>query len=442
MHDFARNIRDSIMRHKLLDDSGRPVIVGLSGGADPVALLWVHQSFGYTFIAAHSHCGLRGKESDRDRDHAMSTAHQLGAKWVTVNFDTTSYCRQHGLGIEEGCRRLRYEWFHSLIDQYDAQAIAVAHHRDDQVETFFINLLRSSGLKGLKGMLPRNGHIIRPMLDMSRSDVTDYLRDTGLSYVTDSSNLSDDFTRNRIRHNVIPALRTASPTAVDADRAVVHAMANIDESRRLLDCLVAERSRRYATATGGWNVADLRRNEPMAEAMLFAILAPLGFRRDITDAILAASDESGRRFIDSSGGEWLIHGGELRPYSKNIAPSYSSTNLRDLPLAIEEINPAEFHPQRDASVLYLDATALDGTHTWELRPWSKGDRIRPFGMNGSRLVSDLLSDAKVPVDMKQTIRVLTRDRVIIWVVGMRTSAHFTIGSSTVSVLKITCTDTL
>lgn len=435
-HSFVRKIGDSISRHSLLA-GGAPVVVGLSGGADSVALLAALCDLGYRCVAAHCNFGLRGDESDRDCEHARRVADKLGAEWMTVRFDTKAFCRENGLCIEDGCRRLRYEWFGRIAGETGAQAVAVAHHREDQVETFFLNLLRSSGLRGLKGMLPRNGNIVRPMLDVTRGDVIGFLADRHLDFVTDSSNLSDDYTRNRLRHNVLPALREAS-AAADADAAVVAAMAHVDESRRLLDALVASVAAGYA-AGDGWNVAAISGNVPCAAAFLHTLLSPLGFSRDVTDAIHAAATSTGSRlFADRNGNRWILHNGVFRKAEVSLAGStdFRAASLSDLPLMVEVMDVSEFSPCRDARFLYLDAEATEGVHSWQLRPWRHGDRIKPFGMNGSRLVSDILSDAKVPADRKKNVMVLTRDEEILWVVGYRTSRHFAIAAATRSVLKI------
>lgn len=435
MHPFVRQIADAVDRHSLLRSDGSPVVVGLSGGADSVALLAALRTLGYSCVAAHCHFGLRGAESDRDRDHACDVALRLGARWEETRFDTRAYCRDNGIGLEDGCRRLRYGWFRQIAADTGAQAVAVAHHRDDQAETFFLNLLRSAGPSGLRGMQPRSGFVVRPMLGVAHADVLRFLADEGLTYVTDSSNLSDDFTRNRIRHNVIPALRGVS--GVDADRAVVRSMAHIGECAALLDSLVAARARRYAVAGGGWDVAAIVSGEEMPEAFLYALLAPSGFRRDVTDAVIASARGAGsRRFGDCAGGSWILHSGVLRRAVAASGMSWHASSLRDLPLDVRELPRSEFHPARDASVLWLDSDVCGTPHRWELRPWRQGDRLQPFGMSGTRLVSDILSDAHVAADDKERVMVLTCDGVLLWVIGFRTSRHHIVGAATRDVLRV------
>ncbi|MDE7443098.1 MAG: tRNA lysidine(34) synthetase TilS, partial [Muribaculaceae bacterium] len=188
MHEFEHKIKQLIDSEGLLPDGGK-VIVGLSGGADSVALLSALRALNYRCVAAHCNFSLRGKEADRDQHHAQTIAMQLDAEWRTVKFDTKSYMQANGVSAEMACRELRYEWFNRLLEDAEAEAIAVAHHRDDNVETFLLNLLRGAGIHGLRGMKPRNGHVIRPMLNCTRAEVTNYLSTKGLTFVTDSTNL-------------------------------------------------------------------------------------------------------------------------------------------------------------------------------------------------------------------------------------------------------------
>lgn len=439
MHPFEKKVSDFIAARSLLRPDAGPVIVGLSGGADSVALLAVLTALGYTCIASHCNFHLRGDESERDRRHALLTALRLRTGWEATEFDTRGYCRTRGCGLEEGCRELRYRWFDAIARKHSARAIAVAHHREDQTETFFLNLLRSSGPEGLKGMLPANGRIIRPLLCATRAEILDYLADRGLSFVTDSSNSSADFLRNRLRLNVLPALREAAD--VDADAAINRAMTHIDESRRLLRSLIDRAAAPYRNlADGSVDIAAIAASEPMAAAFLYQLLAPEGFSRSTTDAILASASESGRRFADNSGRTWLLDRGTLRRYSARSAESSAASTPYRLPLAVSEIEPAQFRPAPGADVIFLDAEAAASPARWELRPWRRGDRIRPFGMKGTRLVSDILSDAKVALDRKESVRVLERDGLILWVAGFRASAHFPVTQSTRRILRIALPD--
>ncbi|MDE6491207.1 MAG: tRNA lysidine(34) synthetase TilS, partial [Muribaculaceae bacterium] len=215
MDELEHKVLQSIARHRLIADDTRPVIVGLSGGADSVALLATLTALGYRCVAAHCNFGLRGEESIRDRDHSRAIADRLGCEWITTEFNTRAYMLQNGISLEMACRDLRYNWFAEQLNALGAQAIAVAHHRDDNIETLMLNLLRGSGIRGLRGMRPRNGDIIRPLLECTRSDITAYLERRAIPYITDSSNLENDVARNRLRNIVLPCIYREFPQAPD-----------------------------------------------------------------------------------------------------------------------------------------------------------------------------------------------------------------------------------
>ena len=212
-----RTVRSYIERNRLLsDDDRRPVLVGLSGGADSVALLSVLVRLGYACVALHCDFHLRGEESERDAAFARTFAESLGVPFYQTDFDTVAYAREHHLSIEMAARALRYAWFEELRERLGAQAIAVAHHRDDSVETVVMNLIRGTGIRGLTGIRPRNGFVVRPLLCVSRADIVAWLENQGIRYVTDSTNLSDAYTRNFIRLNVLPLLERINPSVREA----------------------------------------------------------------------------------------------------------------------------------------------------------------------------------------------------------------------------------
>ena len=219
--EFEKKIEAYIKRHALLSPDDR-IIVGLSGGADSVALLAVLSALGYRCIAAHCNFNLRGTESLRDREHATEIADKLASEYQVIDFNTEAYRRGTGQSIEMACRSLRYRWFEQLRVQYNAAAIAVGHHREDNVETAMLNMLRGTGIAGMAGIAPRSGHVVRPLLDVTRSEICRYLQQQGLQWVDDSSNASNDYNRNRLRNVVLPAVaREFGPKSMDTLAASV-----------------------------------------------------------------------------------------------------------------------------------------------------------------------------------------------------------------------------
>ena len=404
---FPERIARFIAAERLLTP-GATVVVGLSGGADSSALLAVLCRLGYRCIAVHCHFGLRGGEADRDLLHSRSLASALGADFREVRFDTRAYMRANGVSAEMACRDLRYDYFERLRAETGAEAIAVGHHRDDNVETFFLNLLRGSGLHGLRAMLPRRGRIIRPLLSVSRADILAYLDAEGIDYVTDSTNASIDFRRNRLRNVLMPVLEREFPGATDAvDRSIACLRGN----EQLYDSLLPARRDSLDGVT---------------PTLLHEWLAPYGFNSDQCLRILSSA--SGAVFTTPTHRLTLCPGGRY-----DLAPLDRPHSRPHLTGAIRP-RPENFRPER--GVLYLDASALAEGKPWQLRPWRHGDRMRPFGMRGSRAVSDLFAEAGIPASERTSRYVLTLGDDIIWAVGVRASALYPITEKTENIIEI------
>jgi len=203
-------IRNYITKHQLLDED-KPVLIGLSGGADSVALIGILIRLGYSCIIAHCNFHLRDEESDRDEAFVRNLAEKWEIPFYKTDFDTIRYATENRLSVEMAARELRYRWFEEIRCQLDAQAIAVAHHQDDSAETILMNMVRGTGIRGVSGIAPKNGYVVRPLLAVSRKDILDWLEDQQLSYVTDRTNLSDEYTRNFIRLRVFPLLEGINP---------------------------------------------------------------------------------------------------------------------------------------------------------------------------------------------------------------------------------------
>lgn len=439
MTDFISTIRRSIERHKLLSGDA-VVIVALSGGADSVALLSALTALGYRCIAAHCNFKLRGEESERDQCHAADIARRLGAEFAVTDFNTTDHASAHGISIEMAARELRYRWFEEIRQQYSAEAIAVAHHRDDNIETFFLNLLRGTGIAGLTAMSPRRGYIIRPMLDTSRADVLDYLRSRNLNYVTDSTNADCDYKRNRLRNIVLPILRDQFP---DADEAIAHTISCLQSNETIYQEAVAEAKRKYVNGST-ISLTALIDKCPAASTMLFEMLRPYGFNASQAADMANSADNTGSRFISPTHTA-TINRGELliRPIDSMEQPNEYIISLdHDIAKPID-IKITRFDNTTETRLLktesnsiLLDAAVLDGNPIFKLRKWQQGDRMAPFGMHGTKKISDIFSNARLSLHAKQSTWILTRNDEILWVVGLRASRHFSITDKTAKIIRL------
>ena len=438
MHQLEKEISKNIAQHKLLEKEAC-VVVALSGGADSVALLAILRTLQYKCVAAHCNFHLRGDESNRDEQHAIDIAHRLGAECEVVHFDVKTYENEHKVSTEMACRELRYEWFEQLRQKYNAQAIAVAHHRDDDIETMFLNLLRGSGIAGVAAMRWINGYIVRPMLNVSRDEIEMYLKDKSLGYVVDSTNAECEFKRNKLRNEVLPVLQKAFP---GADDMLMKSLQHLKENRTIYQSAIGEAIEEY-THDNVINLSGILDEYHSPSTLLFEILSPYGFNANQVGWMIDAQNESGKLFYSS---QWVavVNRGdiELLPIEKydNSSEEYvvdlSADVSSPIALQVEAISPEEFHPQKDENVIYLDAKVLEGDPRIVLRHWREGDRLAPFGMNGTKKLSDIFSDAKLSLIEKSKVWILDRNGEVLWVVGMRASRLFKVNEKTVHILCV------
>lgn len=431
-------IRTYIEKYQLLIDNDKPVLVGLSGGADSVALLVALVRLDYSCIAVHCNFHLRGDESLRDEHFAEEFARSLHVPFYKVDFDTIAYAEEKHLSIEMAARELRYKWFEDMRCKLDAQAIAVAHHRDDSVETLLMNLVRGTGIRGMRGIRPKNGYIVRPLLPVNRDDILAWLSEQHYSYVTDSSNLSDVYTRNFIRLKVLPLLEEINPSVRNTiARTAEHLSAVetiyinvINEARR--DVMVGEQR---------LSINALLRY-PAPETILYELLKPFNFTRLVTDDLfLSLRHESGKSFYSSThrlikDRDYLL----LAPLQKEETFQYmiEEGNVEcHIPIELsfrKIVLSNEFQIEKDKNIAYFDYDKL--TFPLVLRKWQAGDWFIPFGMTGRKKLSDYFSDHKYSLFDKEQTWLLCSGNDVIWLVGERSDNRFRIDKTTKQALIV------
>ena len=439
--EFEKAVANAIADGALLRDDGSPVIVALSGGADSVALLAVLNSLGYNTEAAHCNFHLRGAESMRDMGHAASIADRLGVNILIKDFNVSQRMQATGESMEMAARALRYEWFEVLLEKEHAQAIAVGHHREDQAETFLLNALRGSGIAGLAAMAPRNGYVVRPMLGLTRRDIEEYLHCRGLGYIVDSSNADNSFRRNSLRNRVIPEMDRHFPDAAGrlADTAA-HVRDNLAFYNYAVKRIAPDFFNRDSNSIDINALASAMPPEA-ARLLLFEMLRRYGFNMTHVANIMSA--ESGTFVSGDTLAE--LSRGTLSLRANNILtePDVTEVSLRrdiaePLRIAVSELPVMAFAPAGSPAEAYFDAEILNGGHTFQLRHPRRGDRMRPFGMTGSRLVSDILKEAHISPLQKREAWLLTMDnKTILWIIGIRASAHYSLTPETRRFLRLT-----
>lgn len=442
-HEFERAVADVITQYSLLRNDGTAVIVALSGGADSVALAAVLTALGYNVEAAHCNFHLRGSESRRDMEHARAVAHTLDINFNVKDFDVAARMSLTGESVEMAARALRYQWFEALLEREHAQAVAVGHHREDQAETFLLNALRVSGIAGLAAMAPRNGYVVRPLLQVSRYDIEDYLRHRNLGFVVDSSNSDNTYKRNSLRNEVIPTMSTHFD---DAGQRLADTARCVRDNLELYNYAVARFAAEYYNAND--NTIDVCRlketlPETVARVLLFEMLRPYGFNMTQTQNILASNTGqiiSGDTIAELSRGTLSLRTAE----GASVVEKYPVTLRRDITnpvhIMVTSSHISAFNPILDNKEIYLDTAILNGDVSFVLRHPRRGDRMQPYGMTGTKLLSDILKEAHLsPLQKKEAwLLVMCQDNTetIIWAVGIRASAFFTITPATKSFLTL------
>lgn len=403
------------------------IIVALSGGADSVALLRILHTLGYDCEAAHCNFHLRGAESDRDEMFVRKLCKTMRIPLHTIDFATEQYAIEKKISIEMAARELRYQWFAEIKEKTKANVIAVAHHQDDSVETVLLNLIRGTGINGLLGIRPKNGDIVRPLLCISRKEITDYLQNAKQEYMTDSTNLQDEYTRNKIRLNLLPLMQEINPLVKGH---IIDTSNYLNDVNRIYNKGIEEGKQRVIEK-GDIRIISLLK-EPSPEALLFEILYPLGFNAAQTKNILAMLEgQTGKQFISKDG--WrVVKDRELLLIDKKEKQEIPPFCL----IKEEKEYTKDFIIPREKHIACFDTDKLIGEIN--LRKWQTGDIFIPFGMKGKKKVSDYLTDRKFSIIQKENQWVLCCGDKIIWIVGERTDNRFRIDEKTkkVTVFKM------
>ena len=421
------------------------ILLTVSGGVDSMVMLSLFTRSGYTVGVAHCNFQLRGTESDEDEELVRQEAARCGVPCYNRRFDTAGEMERTGESMEMAARRLRYAWFDALSREEGYTVIAIAHHADDSIETFFINLLRGTGLRGLTGISTQVGKIIRPLMFASRKEILEYAVQNRIPFREDSSNRSTKYLRNKIRLGLIPRIREINPKFTDLMRKNI---GRLTDAQLFIDHGIERIRGEAVTTEGDTDTIRIDRIDPAfpREFVIYELLnSAYGFKGDVIDALCHAlnHDATGRRFYARDRMATIDRGaiivspiapddecrttvgrGAPRCYCGNAVLYFEYCDIDD----IKDFGVPEQIAQVDADKLRFPLT---------LRRWREGDWFIPFGMTGRKKVSDFLIDAKVSLPGKQRQFVLLSGDDIVWVVGRRIDDRFRLTPETENVLRIT-----
>ncbi len=423
------------------------ILLAVSGGLDSVVMSHLFKESGFEFGMAHCNFKLRGKESDGDEKFVKELAEKYRVKLFVKDFETEKYATEKNVSVQVAARDLRYSFFESVSTGHDFKYVATAHHADDFTETVLMNLVRGSGLAALHGIKAKNKNIIRPLLFASRSDLESYAQENTLRWREDSSNQKDGYTRNKIRHHVIPLLKEINPSLTET---FLNNASHIEEVEKVLQDFVDAAKKTIIKEAGEQMEIDITSLVRLAAPVtfLFEVLNPYGFSSSVCKEISQSIQETETKVFYAN--SWCaIKEREKLVVRKNVGYSKESFTIEKagdyrfgkLNLTIGKVREVDQakqnvfnNKQNDDSIAFLDADKISMPLT--LRHWQEGDSFSPLGMKGKKLLSDYFIDKKFSVEEKQQQFLLLTDNTVLWVVGKRLAEYAKLTPATTNILQI------
>jgi tRNA(Ile)-lysidine synthase len=424
---------DYVSEHQLFNGTDH-VLLAVSGGKDSVLMAQLFKLAGYHFSIAHCNFNLRADEAQRDEAFVKLLAEQLEVPFYVAHFDTKGFAEQEGISTQMAARALRYRWFEELRQQHNYQYIALAQHQNDAIETVLLNLVRGTGISGLHGILPKRGHLIRPMLFLSRLEIDRLADENNLTYVEDSSNQSSKYARNKLRLQVIPHLREINP---NLEETFVHNIARFAETEALLQQVVEQTRKllfKVEGATVELSIEKVKQLNPQ-RLLFFELLKPFQFTTAVVNEVLSSLDkQSGTSFYSNTHRLTIDRGSFIITLKEQSAKEIFYLHAEGdilLPhgqkLSLKIVNEVDFSANK--KLAYADAALL--IFPLVLRYREDGDRFKPLGMKSFKKLSNFLVDEKVPLPQKDKVPLLINgNSEMIWIVGMRQDERYKVTART------------
>lgn len=415
----------------------KKLLLAVSGGLDSMVLMFLFQQLNYDIAIAHCNFQLRGKESDEDELFVKVKSKKLKVKSYFIQFDTENYSNANKLSIQLAARKLRYDWFYQILEEEKYDYLLTAHHLDDQLETFLINLSRGTGIEGLTGIPAINDKIIRPLLPFSREEILAFAEENSISWREDSSNTSTKYLRNKIRHEVIPILKSLNPNFLPTfENTLEHlnqANVLVEDAAKMQFALVVQKSKNQY-------IFDIPKVLELSnyKAYLYQWLKDFGFTawNDIYDLVHANSGKQ----IFSEKHILLKDRNRLILFEKKESQQSESYFVKDfeskvnIPLKLSFCKVANIS-NVNANCIFVDENQLKLPLV--IRKWQEGDVFYPAGMIGKKKLSKFFKDEKYSLFDKQNQWLLCSNDEIVWVIGKRADQRFTVNENTKNYIKIT-----
>lgn len=413
------------------------LLLATSGGIDSMVMVHLLHELNYSIALSHCNFQLRGVESFGDQNFVQEYANANEIPLFLTQFDTEAFANDYKLSTQIAARELRYNWFYELLETENYDYILTAHHADDNIETFLINLSRGTGLEGLVGIPAQNDKIIRPLLPFTRAEILAYAKENNIQWREDSSNASDKYLRNKIRHHLVPLLKELNPQFMESFQKT---QSYLNESQELVEDAAIMVYQQVAKEAGETIVFDLNQllKLPNYTSYLYQWLHEFGFT-SWEDVYALVESQSGKQVFAPNyrllkDREVLILSPILQ--EKEVEIYFIEKNVREVNIPLNlTFCKADDILVASNSIIFVDQDKL--VYPLVLKKWNEGDSFQPFGMNGkSKKLSKLFKDEKLSLLEKENCWVLWSENQIVWVIGIRQDERFRIDSSTKNILKI------
>jgi tRNA(Ile)-lysidine synthase len=430
----------NFIKENQLFESNQKVLLAVSGGIDSMVLLYLFEKSGFEYGIIHCNFNLRGIESDGDEEFVRNQVLIHGVPAFFENFETEEYAQLNGISIEMAARELRYEYFEKIRSEHHYDFIATAHHLDDLIETFFLNLSRKTGIKGLTGIKEKAGNIIRPLLFADRNEIEDFARFNFIEFREDSSNSEVVYQRNFLRHKILPLFSVLNPSF---KKNLLASIENLKDAEQVYSGFLQTEKEKILVNNNSETELQIESllKVPYPKMLLFEILADFNFNAAVISEIYESlNSDSGKQFYSKThrvvkDREYLF----IIPVVKREKKIYYIEKgdielFEPMDLNLEKLNAEGFNIIKEPNVACLDFEKLE--FPLLIRKWRQGDYFQPLGMNGLKKVSDFFIDEKIPIHEKENIWLLCSGKKIVWIMGHRIDNRFKFSPETKSIFKI------
>lgn len=425
---------------KQLFNSNQKVLLAVSGGIDSMVMLYLFEKSGFDYGIVHCNFHLRGDESNEDEEFVKKQVLIHGVPSFFEGFDTKEYAQINGISIEMAARDLRYEYFEKIRKNHKYDFIATAHHSDDLIETFFLNLTRKTGIKGLTGIKEKAGTIIRPMLFTNRDEIEEYAAKNYIDFREDSSNVEVVFQRNFLRHNILPLFTELNPSF---KKNILASIENLKDVGNVYSGYFEAEKEKVLKFDKDSQIINIKKlvNSKHSRLLLFEILTDFGFNPTVIDEVFQSLvSDSGKQFfskthkLNKDRDKLFVSPIEEKENRIYYIEADDIELFAPYDINIEKLSAEDFKIRKEQNIACLDLEKLQ--FPLLIRKWQQGDYFQPLGMTGFKKISDFFIDEKIPLHEKENIWILCSGEKVVWIMGQRIDNRFKITSKTKKVLKI------